>query len=209
MRYLPIILVFIVTLMFLGCGGKTTVKEEFIDTTPREDKSKTVSEKKDTPAEEKKSEEQTQDDQESARDKTEKDSGENGSTSPRPAPGQDDSGNGGMLPVPDRPSGAGNTADREKYMEDLMYPNSQPVQGPSLPPSNVHSGRTIVSSDSPETVTAWYMNKFGDKATPSTSPYGTVINVDDPGKGYQSTITVQKAGNQGQTLIVISVKNKE
>ena len=184
--------------MILGCGGKTTVREEMIDTTPREDKTEAKSEQ---PVEAPDEQKQEPDEEEKTPD-------------PRPAPGTD--------PEPEKPyrppvgpgltpgrDNAGGKEAREKYMDNqLSYPGSQPSQMPSMPPSAGHSGKTVMTDDPPEQVAGWYANKFGNMAkTNQTDEFGTSMTIIDKVNGYKSDVVIQKSGTQGKTLIIIHVED--
>ena len=196
-----------------GCSGKTTVKEELIDTSPRqkaEEKKETVKEpqtEQEKIAEEVKKEEN-------------KEGSKGGPSSPLPSPGISGPG-GGTTPTPGTPGGSGGPTEREggkeareKYMQDnLAYPGSEPYTGASLPDSPGFTGKTLLSKDPAGTVASWYMNKYKDKATMNQTKSGQgeeyKINIVDKENGYSASVLIHKLDQNNPTRILISLYNTE
>lgn len=197
MRYMQFVFILLILVFIVACGGKTTVRDEMIDTSPREESTRTPAQQPVEPPDQEVPEETPAD--------------EDTKPEPRPAPGTGDEVEPERPPVrPDPPpSPSSDPTERDSYMNNqLVYPNSQPSELMSSAPSSTRTSNiTLLSDDSPDQVIAWYTNKFGNRASVNPSPYGTDVIINDSEKGYRSSVLVQQAGSQGKTLIVISVSD--
>jgi hypothetical protein len=192
-----------IILLVPACSGKTTVRDEMVDKTPRAEKQTENPAQKDTTAQP----EQTKQDPQQPGTQPE----------PRPAPGQDESGsNKGTPPVPgtdDRTENSGGKEARDAYLnQEITYPGStEQSSGFNPPMSPGRSGKSFLSNDTPEQITGWYQNKFGESASMSTRQVGSSteyhLTITDSAKGYKSDIMVTRFSPQGQTTIMIRVED--
>jgi hypothetical protein len=209
MRYFWIIPIALIVVMFLGCSGKTTVHEEMINTTESE-------ENKDNTGQQLSDEIQKAADEEKA--KQEEESGkEEEKPEKRPAPGQEKTGDSDKQTPAFPATGPGkrkshSKEDRERYLNNNMtYPGSKPADGMDLPGSSNHTSVTLLTNDAPDHVSLWYQTQFagdaqvnqtGDKFNPEYH-----ITVNDKTNGYKTNLIISKSGGQGQTRIIVSVKD--
>ncbi|MCD6216246.1 hypothetical protein J7L05_00115 [bacterium] len=209
MRYLWIIPIALIVVMFLGCSGKTTVHEEMINTTESE-------ENKDNTGQQLSDEIQKAADDEKV--KQEEESGkEEEKPEKRPAPGQEKTGDSDKRTPAFPATGPSNNQghskeDRERYMNNNMtYPGSQPIEGFQPSGTSSHTSVTLLTNDSPDQVSLWYQTQFagdaqvnqrGDKFNPEYH-----ITVNDKANGYKTNLIISKSGGQGQTRIIVSVKD--
>ena len=203
--------IFLFSLVFsLGCSGKTTVKEQLTDTSPRP---KTAEENKQTTNQTPPSETTTNEEQ-----KTGGNSGERPAPTPTPTPGTE-TGGGTTIPPSGGVSGGGKSEQgggkdaRERYYQDnLAYPGGTLDTNMPSEDSPGYTGKTLISKDSPDAVAKWYMDKLGTKASMNQSGSHTSgstysISVNDKDSGYTANIFISKVNKNSPTRIIISVKD--
>ena len=192
----------------LGCSGKTTVKEELTDTSPRP---KTAEENKQA----------TDQPSETTTNEEKKKEGETGEQRPAPTPGTDSGSSGSMTPSGGSDnSGGGKTEEgggreaREKYYQDnLAYPGATQDTSFQAPETPGFTGKTLISNDAAGTVAKWYMDKFGEKATMNQSPSRSGgeqynIYVTDKDNGYTANIMINRIDKNNPTRILISLNSE-
>lgn len=201
MRLSFLLSVIMIILLIPACSGKTTVRDEMVDKTPRAEK----------PAVTDTSTQPAQTEQDPQQPETQPD--------PRPAPGQDDESgsNKGTPPMPatgdDRTENSGGKEARDTYLsQEITYPGStEQSSGFNPPMSPGRSGKSFLSNDTPEQITGWYQNKFGESASMSTRLVGSSteyhITISDLARGYKSDVMVTRFSPQGQTTIMVRVED--
>jgi hypothetical protein len=194
----------------LGCSGKTTVREEMIDTSPRQGSD----EKKETVKESDEAKE------EASKEEPKEESKEQPS-SQLPSPGIGGGPGGGQAPTPMTPGDGRDKTEREGgkearesyYQQNLVYPGSEPLPGPGLPDPPGFTGRSILSKDPADKVASWYANKFGEKASMNKmgmgkgEQYRVIIN--DKDSGYSTDILIHQIDSNNPTRILISLRDAE
>jgi hypothetical protein len=126
MRLSILLSVIMMIILIPACSGKTTVRDEMVDKTPRADKQTENSSQADTSAQPN----QTEEEQQSATE-----------PEPRPAPGQDDESgsNKGTPPIPgtddNRTENGGGKEARDSYLnQEITYPGSTEQSSGFNPP---------------------------------------------------------------------------